>query len=85
MGKGHAAAGFSAGLALGAGDGDVASVVVSAGLAVRATGLAFFLFAAFVFFLAAFFLPVVLGPVFVDSADLLCLPPNALAQLSEYA
>ncbi|HWV91510.1 MAG TPA: hypothetical protein VNZ59_15655 [Burkholderiales bacterium] len=64
MGNGHAAAGFSAGLALGAGDGDAASVVGSAGLAVRATGLAFFLFAAFVFFLAAFFLPVVLLATF---------------------
>jgi hypothetical protein len=57
VGNGHAAAGFSAGRALGAGDGDEA-VVMSAGLA-GATGLAFFLFAAFVFFLAAFFLPAV--------------------------
>jgi hypothetical protein len=58
VGNGHAAAGFSAGRALGAGDGDAVSVVMSAGLAGTA-GLAFFLFAAFVFFLAAFFFPAV--------------------------
>jgi hypothetical protein len=66
VGKGHAAAGFSAGLALVAAvDGAAAGrAIVSAGLAVgRAALIAFFFFPAFFFFLAdffaaAFFLPV---------------------------
>jgi hypothetical protein len=64
VGNGHAAAGFSAGLAPGAGDGDEAAVVMSAGLAGREAGFAFFFFPAFVLLLADFFLPAVLLATF---------------------
>jgi hypothetical protein len=60
VGKGHAAAGFSAGLALGvaAVDEDVSGVIVDpAGLAGVAARFAFFFFPAFFFLLADFFLP----------------------------
>jgi hypothetical protein len=62
VGNGHAAAGFSAGLApeIAAVDGDDAGVlaIVPAGLAWGLAGLvAFFFFPAFFFFLAGFFLP----------------------------
>jgi hypothetical protein len=60
VGNGHAAAGFSAGLApVAAADDSTADAVI--GAAVLATGLAafiaFFFFPAFFFFLADFFLP----------------------------
>jgi hypothetical protein len=59
VGNGHAAAGFSAVLALGvaAVDGGIAGAVVSARLAGEAACIAFFFFPAFFFFLADFFLP----------------------------
>jgi hypothetical protein len=71
VGNGHAAAGFSAGLAprVAAVDGD-AGAAVSAELAGEAALIAFFFFPAFFFFLAglffpaAFFLPATLNDFF---------------------
>jgi hypothetical protein len=68
VGKGQAAAGFSAGLApvVAAGDGGVTELaIVSAGLALGLAALiAFFFFPAFFFFLADFFLPAAFLPAF---------------------
>ena len=67
VGKGQAAAGFSAGLApeVAADDGCAALAVVSAELAVgRAAFVAFFFFSAFFFFLADFFAAAFFLPAF---------------------
>jgi hypothetical protein len=68
VGKGHAAAGFSAVLApeVAAVDGAVAGLAIfSAGLALGlAAFIAFFFFPAFFFFLADFFLPAAFLPAF---------------------
>jgi len=70
VGKGQAAAGFSAVLAPGvaAVDGAVAGLaIVSAGLALGlAAFIAFFFFPAFFFFLADFFLPAAFLPAFFN-------------------
>jgi hypothetical protein len=57
VGNGHAAAGFSAGLAPEVAADDGVSAIVSAVLAGEAAWIAFFFFPAFFFFLADFFLP----------------------------
>jgi hypothetical protein len=69
VGNGHAAAGFSAVLALGvaAVDGLNAGAVIAAGLALElAAFFAFFFFPAFFFFLADFFLPAAFFLAFFD-------------------
>jgi hypothetical protein len=71
VGNGHAAAGFSAGLALAAAVDDGATgalIVLTAGLALGlAACFAFFFFPAFFFFLADFFLPAAFLPAFFDA------------------